>query len=637
MKSPEISIIIPVYNVSKYLRECLDSAVNQTFKDIEIVCVNDCSTDNSLEILKEYQSKDNRIVIVDKEKNEGTMLARKSGIEVANGEYSVFLDADDYIDSNLCSIIVEEAKKNNADILHFSMGVLGSYSGINVHQFKQNMAPYEAFLKSGDIIKAAYIERKFASQLCGKAIRTSVCVKASEYLPDERCHVGEDVFTFFVTALFAESYQGIASQELYFYRFGVGVSNLRALELSKFELFCKMSNWYRYASDIITELSYDELYKQAALKMAERLFDDCSEMYDTRIKFEDKAAATDLMIQYWNDIPVDDLLWHKNTGLNKEYFINQANIREYEIVSDTAKSTPVLTVVVIADKYTEAADNICKLADIGTDNIEFIYVNNGKEKFDDIINKISQNNNISSIINSKYRGNVYPVEISTEKAHGKYIYFTRADSHFNADYFKELVSILSVSDEDLLYLADKEADIRDFTSETMIETIINAGVNQINISDYVISTALLKKNINCIDVSVQYYQMVVVPMLITYAKTIKAIPCASISGNNKTVVETPYNAFSFIDCFKAYTKLVSNVILNTSIGKDIINAVNRLNNSYYNLCKDIYFALSLSEVKQIDKYLDDSYKTLFFDIRELRRTQMTLPYKIANKFLKFLN
>ena len=90
-----LSVIVPVYNTEKYLRECLDSVINQTLKDIEIICINDGSTDRSLDILKEYALKDNRIKIIDK-KNEGVAAARNDGIRIANGEFVCFMDSDDY-------------------------------------------------------------------------------------------------------------------------------------------------------------------------------------------------------------------------------------------------------------------------------------------------------------------------------------------------------------------------------------------------------------------------------------------------------------------------------------------------------------------------------------------------------------
>lgn len=113
---PRVSVIIPVYNAEKYLRECLDSVVNQTLKDIEIICVNDGSTDNSLQILEEYASQDNRIKIINQE-NQGAGAARNKGLEIAQGEYLSFLDADDYFELNMFEIMYKTSKTNDLDIV----------------------------------------------------------------------------------------------------------------------------------------------------------------------------------------------------------------------------------------------------------------------------------------------------------------------------------------------------------------------------------------------------------------------------------------------------------------------------------------------------------------------------------------
>ena len=94
--SEKVSIIVPIYNVEPYLSSCLASCLNQTLKDIEIICVNDGSTDHSLEIVKEFQKADRRIRIIDKE-NGGLSSARNAGITAARGEWLVFLDSDDML------------------------------------------------------------------------------------------------------------------------------------------------------------------------------------------------------------------------------------------------------------------------------------------------------------------------------------------------------------------------------------------------------------------------------------------------------------------------------------------------------------------------------------------------------------
>ncbi|RAI11984.1 MAG: glycosyltransferase family 2 protein [Candidatus Melainabacteria bacterium] len=111
----KVSVIVPVYNVEKYLRECLESLVNQTLKDIEIICINDGSEDSSLEILNEYASKDSRFVIINQE-NSGQSVARNKGFDVAKGEYIGFVDSDDWVDLNFFENLYSEAVKNNSDI-----------------------------------------------------------------------------------------------------------------------------------------------------------------------------------------------------------------------------------------------------------------------------------------------------------------------------------------------------------------------------------------------------------------------------------------------------------------------------------------------------------------------------------------
>lgn len=117
---PKVSIIIPVYNVGPYLRQALDSIVNQTLSAIEIICVDDCSTDGSLNILKEYASKDPRFVIIEQDKNQGAGAARNRALDVSKGEYIMFLDPDDWYELDACETAYNQIKKNNNDIVLFA-------------------------------------------------------------------------------------------------------------------------------------------------------------------------------------------------------------------------------------------------------------------------------------------------------------------------------------------------------------------------------------------------------------------------------------------------------------------------------------------------------------------------------------
>lgn len=111
---PKISVIIPVYNTEKYLDKCIQSILNQTFGDFEIIAIDDGSTDSSLEILKKYE-KDQRFIIIHKE-NEGQAVARNIGIKKATGKYITFVDSDDYIDKNMLEDLYHLVQEKDADI-----------------------------------------------------------------------------------------------------------------------------------------------------------------------------------------------------------------------------------------------------------------------------------------------------------------------------------------------------------------------------------------------------------------------------------------------------------------------------------------------------------------------------------------
>jgi len=111
-----ITIVVPVYNTEKYLDRCITSIINQTFKDIEIILINDGSTDNSLKIMYEYASKDDRIKIID-QVNKGLSATRNTGIKAANGRYILHIDSDDWIEPDMCEVMYKKANKYDADIV----------------------------------------------------------------------------------------------------------------------------------------------------------------------------------------------------------------------------------------------------------------------------------------------------------------------------------------------------------------------------------------------------------------------------------------------------------------------------------------------------------------------------------------
>lgn len=138
----KISVIIPVYNVERYLRECLDSIINQTHRNLEIICIDDGSPDNSINILKDYSKIDNRIFIK-QQQNSGLSKARNEGIKISTGKYLIFVDSDDWLPLDAIELLYKKIKKENSDI------VIGGR--ITITNFKR-----ENFIPTGEDINFTF-------------------------------------------------------------------------------------------------------------------------------------------------------------------------------------------------------------------------------------------------------------------------------------------------------------------------------------------------------------------------------------------------------------------------------------------------------------------------------------------------
>lgn len=137
----KVSVIIPVYNVEAYLRECLDSVIGQTLDDIEIICINDASTDNSLAILKEYKDVDNRIRIINNPENQGLSCARNNGMKSASGKYIYFLDSDDYIALNAMEELYHIAEEDKLDVIFFDSKLV-----LDIEELRHEMVRDDLFM-----------------------------------------------------------------------------------------------------------------------------------------------------------------------------------------------------------------------------------------------------------------------------------------------------------------------------------------------------------------------------------------------------------------------------------------------------------------------------------------------------------
>lgn len=201
MNDIKISVIVPVYNTEKYLKKCLDSIISQNLKDIEIIIVNDCSLDKSLEIIKKYMRLDKRITLINKEKNEGISSARNSGIKLARGEYILHIDSDDWIEQNYFFEMYNYAIKNNADIV-ISDFYREFENGRVVYNIEQGLIGKEKIDKEEVIENICQF--KVSPCIWNKLIKTELYKKNNILFP-QGVSIGEDLYVILKLIYFSKN------------------------------------------------------------------------------------------------------------------------------------------------------------------------------------------------------------------------------------------------------------------------------------------------------------------------------------------------------------------------------------------------------------------------------------------------
>ena len=287
LNNPKVSIVVPVYNVEKYLRECLDSLVNQTLEDVEIICVNDGSTDSSLQILEEYASKDSRIKIFN-QKNQGVSAARNFGIKNVNGKYLTFVDADDWIELNALEILYKTIEERKTEMLIFSFKNYFSTTDI----VKDDRL---LFANKNDINFLNAYEDIFNSPMgtWGKIYKTDL-IKKNEILFPLDIQCGEDR-PFYINACICAKNIAVLDEPLYYYRRNIlgsltqgnstTLSDLYLANQMIIKMICKFENkkqiqcafLYSYIDCIIWGYNISKSYKNKDIKYLKLVKKECRE------------------------------------------------------------------------------------------------------------------------------------------------------------------------------------------------------------------------------------------------------------------------------------------------------------------------------------------------------------------------
>ena len=321
----KVSIIVPVYNTEKYLEKCISSILKQTLYDIEIICVDDGSTDESAQILDELARKDTRIIVIHKE-NGGSVSARNAGVDIAKGKYIGFVDSDDWIEPEMYEQLYALAEMHNVDLVTSGYYLEGNYTTIHIDKVKQGLyvgKEYEELLNHV-IYKLDEKETGIRGSLWCKLFVKDKYIALKNKI-SERLTIGEDKMCV-LGYMLDNSSAYIAKQVYYHYRINVSSK----IHTANPKYLLAVNEVYQFLQTLFSHPKFTkEMRKQAELYITELLVMGIN----TRLGFENKNLLW--IDPYWLDkIPSNSKIVLYGAGeLGKKYKRHLENKEGLEFVA----------------------------------------------------------------------------------------------------------------------------------------------------------------------------------------------------------------------------------------------------------------------------------------------------------------
>ncbi len=301
-KMPKISIVIPVHNVGDHLDGCLASVTSQTLTDIEIICIDDNSSDGSPEILRRFANADSRVRVITYTENRTASQARKDGVLSSTGEYVMFVDSDDTIELDACEVLYREMTRDPVDILHFGTTIVAELHipASRIEWMQEFMSPFDGMLEGRAILDGAFAEeRVYNFSLWDKLYSADLAKEACRRIKDGSFPKAQDKYAYFLLAYHARTYRGIPESRLYRYHFGRGVTGHNLLTLPHFERYCSMALVADAIGEFLTEEDSLDEYREQYQIVRGQLLHDCVANWKKHLRASDRAAGFDMMLEYW--------------------------------------------------------------------------------------------------------------------------------------------------------------------------------------------------------------------------------------------------------------------------------------------------------------------------------------------------
>lgn len=354
--NPAISIVVPAYNKEPYIKQCMDSLINQTLKNIEIIVVDDASTDNTLQILRDYEKKDSRVKIIAKALNGGLHMARKTAVKATSGDYVLFVDADDEIELKTCEVLYSYVSSHPADILHFGVSIHpeGKSDEDFAYSYDQMYAQTNGDQSGDNIIKSSFSSdfphwmpwNVITALFKGDLIRASF-----EKTVSARLTKVEDAYEYFVTASSAKTLKDLTAFRALKYHIGRGISGRSKISVERFsteQQYIKdvVNAFCDFAGDFVDDSNgafVNDSFDDCALESRKQTVEEAAQWFDnralkivkdeffTRLKVEDFQEAINAVIETWGLeraclIVLEELVDLMNQVVESDCIIKQGSV-----------------------------------------------------------------------------------------------------------------------------------------------------------------------------------------------------------------------------------------------------------------------------------------------------------------------
>lgn len=221
--SPIVSVIISAYNAEATLERCLNSVLTQSLRDIEVLCIDDGSTDGTLDILRRYVAHEARLHVYSFEKNYGILIATKQGLRESRGDYVMFVDSDDALLPGACENLVRLIREYDVDVLQFGVKI-NAAPGVDESFWRKYFASKERTSEGINILYDCYSLHRFPNHIWNKIYRGEVCRAAGLSMPDLRISLPADILQSFFFLYYARTFRIVPDGPYYEYSVGNGIS-----------------------------------------------------------------------------------------------------------------------------------------------------------------------------------------------------------------------------------------------------------------------------------------------------------------------------------------------------------------------------------------------------------------------------